>query len=171
MNIYRVAGIVFIIGAVALAGNWLYYPFRTTGLKDFQPIAHYPKGDPADVVYNSSMIYMPSKHMYYIDWYYVWLNASYHTPDTEIVRTYIKDGELHHIALQIHYMWMDVYEYEKTGNHVHIYFMPVYHTPYTTIPSYIELGILRILPISIILITGVFLLFYSKHRRMYYKHI
>ena len=152
-----IIGILFILSSILVAGDWFYIPFSMNP-EDYEPIAIFPEGDPADYVYHSNITYIPSKDMYYIEWNYVWLDAGGHTPDTERVRIYIKDGKLHHISLSIHYKWMDVYDYKKEGNHVYIYFTPVYHTPYTTPQSYIELGIERILPIAILFVIGLILI-------------
>jgi len=149
---------------VAIAGNWFYIPLEITAedyASAYAPIPFYPDDDPADAVYHSNLTYIPSQDIYYIEWNYIWLNISQHTPDTERVRVYIKNNSLHHVSLSIHYQWMDVYSFEKTGNHVHIYFTPVYHTPYTTPESYIIIGLTRLLPISIFLLIGIILILYE----------
>jgi hypothetical protein len=136
---YTILGIICFIVAVGFAGNWIYSPASA----EYEPIPHYPDGDPANNVFSSELTYIPSKDMYYQEWNYVWLNASGHTPDTEEIRIYFKDGMVHHVELRIHYEWMEITDFRTDGNHVHIYFKSVYHTTYTTdttttIHSFIE---------------------------------
>jgi hypothetical protein len=157
-------GIILICIAVGLAGNWLYVPFSATSIGDYDPIPHYPADDPADDVYSSDLIYIPSKNMSYIEFSYTWLNISGHTPDTERVRIYVKNGEIDHVSLSVHYNWFDMYEYTSDGNHVHIYFTPVYHTPYVSESSLITSYIQRALPFLAFLIIGITLISFDITR-------
>ena len=166
---YAICGFVSIVIAIAIAGNWLYIPFSTMNTTDYTPIPHYPDDDPADTIYHSNITYIESKDLYYIEYNYIWLNASQHTPDTERIRIYIQNGTLHHISLSIHYEWMDTYDFTADGNHAHIYFSSVYHTPYTSSTSYITMGINRVLPMLLFLTIGLILFLYEilmKYRNL-----
>jgi len=169
MSNAKLVGFFFFILAVLLAGNWLYYPFETLQTESlssaFVPIPFYPKNDPADYTYNSSPVYLPTKELYYIQWNYVWTNSSYHTPDEESIRTYIKNNKLDHISICVHYEWMEIYSYETIGEHVKIYFTPIYHTPYVSTSSLFITGFLRILPILICVALGIIFFYYDFKRK------
>lgn len=159
-------GLGCLVVAVLLAGNWLYYPFETAQIAElspetFMPIANYPDSDYPTYTYNTSLIYLSTENMYYIQWNYVWVNASYHTPDEESVRVYIKEGKLDHISLSIHYQWMDVADYETVGNQPVVYFSSVYHTPYMSTPSLVYTSLIRVLPILFFVILGIVLIGYE----------
>ncbi len=162
-------GVVCIVLAVALAGNWLYVPVEPTVTElegKYAPVPHYPDDDPADRVFSSNLTYIPDKDMCYQEWNFVWLNVSTHTPDTEGVRVYVKNNSVHHVELRVHYMWMKTTDFETTDERVHIGFTDIYHTPYTTKPSYYYMMFKRALPIALLVIAGVSFIGYSYlHRR------
>jgi hypothetical protein len=156
-----IIGFMFMLLAIGVAGNWVYNPFATvlSDVEPFEPIPHYPKDDPADYVYRSDLVFIPALNISYIQYNYVWLNASGHTPDTEEVRIFVKDGKVQHVSLRIHYQWIDVYNFTIEGTHVHIRFMPIYHTPYVSETSFISTSIQRMTPILIPLGIGVGLIY------------
>jgi len=156
--------------AVLLAGNWLYIPVEVSeGEEDFLPVAHYPEDDPADEVFYGHLIYIPSLDMDYMEINYVWTGASGHTPDTEEVRIFVKDDQVHHVSLRIHYDWIDTYDFTKTDEHIDIYFLAVYHTPYTTHNSLMMLILIRSLPLILLVSLGITLIvlefYYSKKKK------
>ena len=156
-----IIGLVFMLAAVLFAGNWVYNPFASPQFDDpFEPLCEFPEGDEPDEIYRSDMIYIPNEDIYYMEWSYVWLNASDHTPDTERVRVFINNGTLHHIELEVHYKWLEITEedYSVDGNHVIVKFLPVYHTPYVSMESLTSTSITRILPFAIPFTFGAFLI-------------
>jgi len=163
-----VIGIVVLIIAVLLAGNWLYIPVEVSeGEEDFLPIPHYPTDDPADEVFYGPLTYIPSLDMEYMEINYVWTGVSGHTPDTEEVQIYVKDDQVHHVSLRIHHDWMDTYDFTKTDEHVDIYFLEIYHTPYTTHDSLIALILIRAAPLIFLVALGVTLIVLDFY--VYYK--
>jgi hypothetical protein len=156
-----ILGFIFIIISVGFAGNWIYNPFAEpqAELDPYEPIVFYPEDDPADEVYHSNLTFIPSLNMSYIEYNYVWLNATGHTPDTEQVRIYIQNGTVHHISLLIHYEWMNIYNFTSDGTHVHIRFTPVFHTPYTSTSALFSTSLKRIVPIAIPLTIGLLLIY------------
>ncbi len=161
MRIFAIIGLAFIIVSIGYAGNWIYNPLETQSiLEPYQPMAEFPDGDYPNKIYSNNLTWIPSQELYYIEWNYIWLNASAHTPDTERVRIYVDENyEVHHIALSIHYEWTDVYEYEIEDTHVKLNFMPVYHTPVTSTEAYYALSANRLVPIGIPFLIGCFFLF------------
>ena len=166
---FILAGIACMFVAVLFAGNWMYTPFAIVSMEpeDYMPMTNFPENDVPNNMYNSSLTYIPSLDMHYIQWNYVWLNVSGHTPDEESVRVYIKDEELHHISLSIHYHWMDVYDYDTVGSHVVINFAPVYHTPSVSTSQVIVSSLQIIASWLIPFIVGMVLITYgiSKLKR------
>lgn len=158
-----------IIIAILLAGNWFYNPFITAmdvtpTAEDYMPIAHYPESDPPDYVYNTGIINISVLNMSYVQYNYVWLRAKGHTPDEESIRIFIKDGDIHHISLSIHYQWTDVYGFVKTDNHIHINFLPVYHTPYVSDEQLIFSIAMRAIPFIFIFCVGIGFIVYDIYR-------
>lgn len=160
---FTILGIALMATSVAIAGNWLYYPLSYE--EKYEPIAHFPENDVADEIFSSNLTYIPSLEMYYIEWNYVWVNITGHTPDTEEVRIFIKNGTVHHISLRIHYEWKDMEDFNVEGNRVHIYFTPVYHTPYTTEEALISSTIARAIPIIFPLLIGMGFIVYDVRRK------
>lgn len=163
---FTILGIVLMMVAVGLAGNWLYNPVATQDIeKRYEPIAHYPEGDEADNIFSSNLTYIPSKDMYCVEYNYVWVNASGHTPDTEEVRIYIRDGEVHHVELRIHYEWIEINDFAVEGDRVHIYFTSIYHTPYTSESSLTSSTIERALPIALTMLAGIGCIVYDTRKK------
>jgi len=166
-----IIGIIFMMTSVAIAGNWLYSPFALHSplviQELFEPIPHYPEGDTADDVFHSELTYIPVEDIYYQEWNYVWLDASGHTPDTEEIRIYVKNGKIHHISLRIHYQWMEITDFEEDENHVHIYFALIYHTPYISNSSLISTLIQRALPVVLPMLLGIGLIIYDNREKLH----
>ena len=164
MRLFLFSSILCFIIAILIAGNWLYNPFQLINnpIEDYRPQAIYPLNDNPQSTYNSEYIYIPSQDTYYIEYSYIWLNISSHTPDTEQVRIYIKNNSIHHLSFMIHYQWMDIYEFKTNGTHPLIEFSPIYHTPMISLKQYIETGIIRIFPIVFFVILGIILIIISK---------
>ena len=165
-----IIGIICMMLSVGIAGNWLYNPFYAQSM-DYQPIAHFPEGDEPDEIFHSNLTYIPSLEMHYIEWNYVWLEAPGHTPDTERVRIYVKNGSVHHVGLSIHYEWTDIYDFEVDGNRVHIHFAAVYHTPFTTPESLRSSTIGRAIPIAATMLIGISLVVIDVRRKKEKKSI